>query len=161
MNAAFKKINNIGVKPDGSFVGEVSYVSTSGGSGNDKYTIDVSGFIVSGKLDPSTLKGSGTISFTSSYVRKEKSPLAGDEGETKEYVTSYVYDDIVEGSITISPTDGKVGFDISLVSDRNGYTKLQYHAINKNGDETWGDNPTITDKSGETTGSGTYIFMGK
>lgn len=158
LDAAFKQAQTINVAKDGSFTLEVDYASASGGSGNDKFTSEIRGLVLSGKLDPGTLEGKGTLTASTSFNRKEISPMEAMEGETKEYITSTIYDDTLEGTLSIKGSDGKVTFSIQLQGTRAGYTKLQYHSIDPQGVEFWGDKPTITDKSGEISGSGSYQF---
>lgn len=158
LDVAFKAIEAIKIEKDGSFKVELDYATGSGGSGNNRFTSEVRGFVLSGKIDPGTLSGNATFSTSMSFNRKEISPLEAMEGETKEFVTSYVYDDNVSGTVSISGSDGNVTFAIQMEGTRSGYSKLQHHSIDQSGEEKWGDNPTITDKSGEFTSSGTYKF---
>jgi len=80
------------------------------------------------------------------------------EGETKEYVTTDLYDDSFEGTVDITGSGDKVTFEINLQGTRIGSSKLQYHSIDPSGNEFWGDNPTVTDKSGEISTTGKYTF---
>jgi hypothetical protein len=80
------------------------------------------------------------------------------DGETKEYVTTYSYDDMVNGTVKISGEGDTVTFNTSLEAVRSGFTKLQYHSISPDGTELWGDNPTITDKSETYNGSSSYTY---
>lgn len=158
LDAAFKQAQTINVAKDGSFTLEVDYASASGGSGNEKYTSEIRGLVLSGKIDPGTLEGKGTLIASTSFNKKEISPMEAMEGETKEYITTTIYDDTLEGTVSVKGSDGKVTFTIQLQGTRAGYTKLQYHSIDTQGVESWGDKPTITDKSGEISGSGVYQF---
>ncbi|MGE4353229.1 MAG: hypothetical protein AB7D36_03980 [Oscillospiraceae bacterium] len=158
-DAALKELDTISVGEDGSFTAEVEYASASGGSESDHYTIEVSGFSMSGTVDPHTLEGRATFSYTMSFVRKEISALEPMPGNTlQEYVTGYFYDDSVSGTAKLSENGGTVTLSANMTSERTGYTKLIYHSIDTSGKAYWGDNPTITDKSGERTDSGTYTF---
>lgn len=156
LHAALRGADVIKVEQDGTFTAEVDYATASGGEGNNTFTSEVSGFVINGKIDPGTLSGTANFSGLFQFRRKEKSPLAAMEGETKEYITSYNYDDMVEGTINISGDGETAVFSAQMKSSRSGYTKLQYHSIDQAGTEFWGDNPTITDKSEELTSSGTY-----
>ena len=159
LNAALSAADSITVDEDGSFSVQVDYAAASGGGGQDHYTIEVSGFSMSGTIDPNTLKGRVTYGFTMSFVRKQYSYMEPMEGNTlQEYVTGYFYDDSVSGGGKISGGNGKITLNANMTSARSGYTKVIYHSIDTAGKEYWGDNPTITDKSGEITDTGTYTF---
>ena len=158
MDAALKQAGKIDVSKEGKFLLEVDFASGSSGSGNTRFTSEVRGLVISGSLDPGSLSGKGTFSATMTFNRKEISPMDAMEGETKEYITTTSYEDNVTGTITISGADGKVTMAMQMTGARNGFTKLQYHSIDTSGTEYWGENPTVTDKSGEITGSGSYQF---
>lgn len=158
LNAALRQADTITFEKDGSFTLTVDMASASGGSGNTKINTEVTGFTMEGKLDPGSLSGSATFSGTMTFTKKEISPMAGDAGETKEYVTTTRYEDSVTGTVKITGSGSDVTFSAEMEGSRNGYTKLQYHAIFADGKEVWGDNPTVTDKSGAVSGNGVYRF---
>lgn len=158
LHAALRGADVIKVEQDGTFTAEVGYATASGGEGNNSFTSEVYGFVISGKIDPGTLSGTANFSGLFKFKRKEISPLdeMEGEGETKEYVTTYLYDDMVEGTINISGDGETVLFNAQMNASRSGSTKLQYHFIDQAGTEWWGDKPTITDVSEVLTSSGTY-----
>ncbi|MEA4816892.1 MAG: hypothetical protein VB120_08620 [Lachnospiraceae bacterium] len=158
LNAALREAKIIEIDKEGKFEVQTDFATASGGSGNDTYSVEVSGFSMNGSIDPSTFSGSASFNFVMKFVRKEKSPLEAMEGETKEYITGYYYDDVVSGTAKLSGDAAKVSFSAQMHSDRSGFTKLQYHSIDGEGTEYWGENPTITDKSGEIDSVGAYSF---
>lgn len=161
MDAAFKQIDTITVGKDGSFTLEMDYATASNRSGNVSNTIEVRGLTMEGKIDPGTMKGNATFTTSMVFRKKEVSPMEAMEGETKEYITTTNYEDTVSGNVSISGNGEGATFNITMQGTRAGYTKLQYHAIDPAGTEFWGDNPTITDKSGEIESSGVYRFSVK
>jgi hypothetical protein len=156
--AALRETGTIKVDEDGTFSFDVPYATANGGGGNNTFSSEVSGFHMEGKLDPGSLSGNATFNGTFLFRRKEISPLEGMDGETKEYVTTYSYDDMVNGTVKISGEGDTVTFNTSLEAVRSGFTKLQYHSISPDGTELWGDNPTITDKSETYNGSSSYTY---
>ena len=158
LHATLREADTITINKDGSFKVEVGYATASGGSGDTRYTSEVNGITISGNIDAGTLSGSGTVAGSFRFTRKEISPLDAMEGETKEYVTTDLYDDSFEGTVDITGSGDKVTFEINLQGTRIGSSKLQYHSIDPSGNEFWGDNPTVTDKSGEISTTGKYTF---
>ncbi len=158
LDAVFKQADVIQLGKDGSFTLEVDYATASNKSGNVSNSIEVRGFVMEGKLDPGTMKGNASFTASMVFSKKEKSPMEAMEGETKEYITTTHYEDTVSGSTVISGTPEGATFTINMQGTRAGYTKLQYHSIDPGGTEFWGDNPTVTDKSGEIESAGVYRF---
>lgn len=158
LHAALREADTITINKDGTFQVEVGYATASGGSGDTRYTSEVNGMTISGSIDAGTLSGKGTVAGSFRFTRKEISPLDAMEGETKEYVTTDLYDDSFEGTVDITGAGDKVTFEINLEGTRIGSSKLQYHSIDPSGNEFWGDNPTVTDKSGGITTTGKYTF---
>lgn len=158
LDAVFKQAGAIQLGKDGSFTLEVDYATASNRSGNVSNTIEVRGFVMEGKLDPGTMKGNASFTASMVFTKKEISPMEAMEGETKEYVTTTHYEDTVSGSTVIKGTPEGVNLVTAMEAARAGYTKLQYHSIDTGGTEFWGDNPTVTDKSGNVDSSGVYRF---
>lgn len=158
LNAALKQADVIKVDKEGNFSVQVEVANASGGSGNNKFSTEVRGFNLEGKIDPGSLSGTGSFTATMTFTRKEISPLQADAGETKEFITTTHYEDNVSGTVKLSGSGSNVTLTAAMEGFRNGFTKLQHHAIYADGKEIWGDNPTVTDKSGEVSGTGVYRF---
>lgn len=158
MDAVFKQADTITIGKDGNFTLDVDYATAANRSGNVSNTIEVRGFAMEGEIDPGTLKGDATFTTSMVFTKKEISPMEGMEGETKEYITTTHYEDMVTGNVTISGSGEGATFNVTMQGTRSGYTKLQYHSIDPAGTEFWGDKPTITDKSGDVSSSGVYRF---
>lgn len=159
LHAALKEAGVIKIDKEGNFKVEIPYASADGSKGGTNYTSQVNGFYMEGKIDPGSLTGSGTLNASLRYTSKEIAPLEAMEGETKEYISTYEYDDSIQGQVAISESGKKVVFTINVQGYRNGHSKLQYHSIDPAGVEFWGDNPTITDKSGDISSTGKYTFI--
>ena len=72
-------------------------------------------------------------------------------------MTTYEYTDAVTGDLNLRKEDHVVIMSGQLGHERVGFSKLQFHEINL-GKEYWGDNPTITDKSGKYSTNVSYNF---
>ncbi|MDY0235351.1 MAG: hypothetical protein RBR71_04955 [Gudongella sp.] len=159
LHAALREANTIKISKDGDFRVEVGYATASGSANGKNYTSEVTRFYMEGNIDPGSLSGSGIANGAFKFTRKEISPLEGIEGEVKEYITTHSYDDTFEGQVNITGSGDKIFFNFNLLGYRNGYSKLQYHSIDTAGVESWGDNPTVTDESGEISAAGKYTFI--
>ncbi len=158
MATALKQIGSIEVKPDGSFLASVAFGEDGRQGENKSNNIQVNNFELSGTFDASKGSGTATVSFNSVYFRKDINPLqAANPGDVKEYVTTYEYTDVATGNLTLSNNKGAVVMSGQLEHDRTGFTKLQHHEI-CNKVERWGENPTITDKSGKYGTKVSYNF---
>ncbi len=158
MATALKRIGSIELKPDGSFLASVAFADDGRQAVNRSNNIQVNNFELSGTFDDFLGTGTATVSFNSFYFRKDISPLQpANPDDVKEYVTTYEYTDAVTGDLNLRKEDHAVIMSGKLGHERAGFSKLQFHEINL-GKEYWGDNPTITDKSGKYFTNVSYNF---
>lgn len=159
MATALKNIGSININPDGSFSASVAYAEDERQAQNKSNSIQVENFELSGSFDSKSGTGTAAVSFTSSYFRKDISPLqAVNPGDVKEYVTTYEYTDAATGDLSLSKDKDVIIMSGQLEHARTGFTKLQHHEIS-NKVEYWGDNPTVTDKSGKYGTKVSYSFI--
>lgn len=155
--SALRESGTIFMGGDGTFSVTVPFAETTAKSSGSPWHITTSNLVLKGKWDKKDKTGTATISGVVHSSRVDKSYFNDDYYDEVYSRTTYDFDDSVTGEAEISMEGEQIVMSFKISYYRNGYTELVHVAV-KDGKTTVGDNPTITDKSGNFGATWTYRF---